>query len=140
MHEWSLADAVVATVDKIFKENNATAVKSVTLLIGELQRIDREVFNFGLENLLRDHPYGLSVFRFDTEPAAFCCNYCQNEWNLAQTPAAQEQEQEAIHFLPEAAHVYLRCPECGSSDFAVQKGRGVTIGSIELEVGPERET
>ncbi len=143
MHEWSLADAVVATVDKIFKENNAKAIKSVTVLIGELQQIDREVFDFGLENLLKGHPYDLSVFRFATEPASFHCNYCQKQWDLGQTAAADEvhkEQQEVIHFLPEAARVYLRCPACGSSDFTVEKGRGVTIASIELEVDQETDS
>jgi hydrogenase nickel incorporation protein HypA/HybF len=42
-------------------------------------------------------------------------------------------EREAVHFLPEAAHAYLRCPRCGSVDFDVAAGRGVSIVSIELE-------
>ena len=43
-----------------------------------------------------------------------------------------EETREAIHFLPEAAHAFVRCPSCGSPDFAVSKGRGVSIKSIDI--------
>ena len=44
-----------------------------------------------------------------------------------------EQEREAIHFLPESAHAYLRCPGCGGPDFVLAAGRGVSIEAVELE-------
>ena len=40
---------------------------------------------------------------------------------------------EAIHLLPETIHVYGRCPSCGSPDFEVVRGRGVSIGSVRGE-------
>ncbi len=137
MHEWSLADAVVSAVDKLARENNASAVKSVKLLIGELQRIDRDAFEFGLKSFLRDFPFDFDVFRFEVEPAAFRCGYCEQAWSLDSIGEVDDEQAEAIHFLPESAHAYVRCPHCGSSDFAVTKGRGVTIGSVELEVPEE---
>jgi hydrogenase nickel incorporation protein HypA/HybF len=44
-----------------------------------------------------------------------------------------EDESEAIHFLPEVAFVHTRCPKCKSPDFEITKGRGVTITSIKGE-------
>ncbi len=41
-----------------------------------------------------------------------------------------ENEQEAIHFVPEAAHAFIRCPACGSPDFEISKGRGVWVERI----------
>ena len=38
-----------------------------------------------------------------------------------------------IHFVPELAHAYLRCPDCSSADFEVLGGRGVSIDAIEGE-------
>jgi hydrogenase nickel incorporation protein HypA/HybF len=38
---------------------------------------------------------------------------------------------EAIHFVPEMAHVYIKCPSCGSPDFEVVEGRGVWLQSIK---------
>jgi hydrogenase nickel incorporation protein HypA/HybF len=42
-------------------------------------------------------------------------------------------EAEAVHFIPELAHAFLQCPSCGSPDFEMLAGRGVSIGSIEAE-------
>jgi hydrogenase nickel incorporation protein HypA/HybF len=41
-----------------------------------------------------------------------------------------EEAREAIHFLPEAAHAYIRCPKCGSPDFEILSGRGVWLESV----------
>ena len=132
MHEWALAEAVISTVQRLYEENGRKRILSVQVLIGELQQIEMEVFSLGLQNLLSDHPFSSDVFHFKTEKASFRCNACGNEWLLEQYPELGEEELEAIHFLPEAAHVYMRCPSCGSPDFALEKGRGVTIQSVDL--------
>jgi hydrogenase nickel incorporation protein HypA/HybF len=41
-----------------------------------------------------------------------------------------ENVQENIHFIPEVAHVYVKCPRCESPDFEVLKGRGVWINKV----------
>jgi hydrogenase nickel incorporation protein HypA/HybF len=132
MHEWALAEAVISTVQRLYEENGRREVLSVQVLIGELQHIEMDVFTMGLENLLAGHPFGADVFHFETEKASFRCKACDGEWLLDRHPDLGEDEMEAIHFLPEAAHVYMRCPSCGSPDFTMEKGRGVTIQSIDL--------
>jgi hydrogenase nickel incorporation protein HypA/HybF len=42
-----------------------------------------------------------------------------------------EETSEAVHFVPEMAHVYLKCPKCGSPDFEIAEGRGVWLASIK---------
>ena len=44
-----------------------------------------------------------------------------------------EDESEAIHFIPEVFLVHTRCPKCGSPDFEITTGRGVSIASIKGE-------
>lgn len=134
MHEWALAEAVVATVDKIQAENGGKPVLAVRVRIGELQKIEMEAFRQGLGSFLEGRPFGIDVFHFDTEEASFLCNGCGREWLLDSLPELDAEEREAIHFLPESAHVYVRCPYCGSPDFRLQKGRGVSIESVELEL------
>ena len=133
MHEWALADAVLSTVERLYRENGRRKVLSVNVLIGELQHIEMEVFSTGLQDLLADRPFSFDVFHFEIEKARFRCNACGNRWLLEQHEVLGEEEREAIHFLPEAAHVYMRCPSCGSPDFVLDRGRGVRIESIELE-------
>ncbi|MBN1836730.1 MAG: hydrogenase nickel incorporation protein HypA [Spirochaetales bacterium] len=136
MHEWALAEAVVASVDRILEEHQGRALLAVHVRIGELQHIEMDVFREGLRIHLDERPYGIESFHFETEPAGFRCNACGREWLLESVQGLGEDELEAIHFLPEAAHVYLRCPDCGSPDFVLASGRGVGIASVDLE-GPD---
>ncbi len=133
MHEWALAEAVVATVEKIRRENGGRPVLRISLRFGELQNVDPEAFRAGLAAALGGLPYGQESFRFLTEPAAFRCRACGLLWPLADSPGIGPEQREAIHFLPESAHAYLRCPGCGSPDFELAAGRGVSIESVELE-------
>jgi hydrogenase nickel incorporation protein HypA/HybF len=138
MHEWALAEAVVAAVEGVVRENGGQTVRSVTVGIGELQCIAMDAFQEGLREALRrcePAPAGMAeeLFRFEIEPAAFRCNRCGREWPLREHEGIGEEELEAIHFMPETAHVYLRCPGCASPDFLLTRGRGVTIRSVELE-------
>jgi hydrogenase nickel incorporation protein HypA/HybF len=132
MHEWALAEAVIATVERLREENGRKPVLAVHVLIGELQRIDMEVFREGLQRRLDGRPFSLEVFDFQIEPAEFRCRRCGRQWLLAGQEALGEEELEAIHFLPEAAHVYMRCPGCGSPDYSLERGRGVRIHSVDL--------
>jgi hydrogenase nickel incorporation protein HypA/HybF len=133
MHEWALAEAVVSTVERLYEENGRKTVLAVNVLIGELQHIEMEVFSVGLKNILAGRPFDPDVFHFEIEKATFRCNACKQDWLLEQHPDLGKEEREAIHFLPEAAHVYMRCPFCGSPDFGLEKGRGVSIKSVDLE-------
>jgi hydrogenase nickel incorporation protein HypA/HybF len=105
----------------------------VTVVFGELQKIDREIFQSGLKILLEDESFGEEIFQFDEEKAVFQCRRCYSEWNLDDLEDLGEEELEAIHFMPEAAHVHMRCKDCGSPDFSVLKGRGISISAMVLE-------
>jgi hydrogenase nickel incorporation protein HypA/HybF len=127
MHEWALADAVIATAQKRFGGGERLSPGSVTVLVGELQAIDREILAFALDSLLAESALPAGIFRLETEPAAFLCRPCGRRWGLAEEAGLAAEEREAIHFLPESAHAFVRCPSCGSADFSVEKGRGVSI-------------
>ncbi len=135
MHEWSLAEAVLQSVQDQLKDKGKVTVKSVTLLLGELQNIDPEIFMAGLKELSRHYPFDARIFHMEREKASFHCNRCSREWDLEEHRKLNEDTSEAIHFLPESAHAYLRCLHCGSPDFRVVKGRGVVIQSIEYVEG-----
>ena len=69
----------------------------------------------------------------ETEPAGFRCRPCGHSFALAETRETAADEAEAIHFIPELAHAFLRCPGCGSPDFEVVAGRGVVLQTLEGE-------
>jgi hydrogenase nickel incorporation protein HypA/HybF len=134
VHEWALADAVIESTAKALAGRDPSCLRAVVVRLGELQAIDREIFRFALDTLLEDRPFRHARFTLETEPAAFRCIACQTEWTLKEAKNLTEETREAIHFLPEAAHAFIRCPTCAGPDYSVIKGRGVTIESIDLAV------
>jgi len=136
MHELALAEAVIATALREAEKEGMHALTRIDVRVGELQRISREGFEFALKEVLpRTEPRlaGTEIL-LEIEPAGFRCRPCGREFDLSEIsgPAGRDQA-EAIHFIPELAHAFLRCPACESPDFEVVRGRGVSIESLEGE-------
>lgn len=134
MHEWALAEAVVATAKRAAHEKKLHRVTEITVKLGELQQIEREVFAFALQQILDQ---GDPLVRdakvvFEMENAQFRCRACSSVWAF-ETENLGAEIAEAIHFIPEIAHSYIRCPTCYSPDFEVIKGRGVWLVSLKGE-------
>jgi len=133
MHEWALAEAVIEATSSALGGKDPTCLRGVTVRLGELQAIDHEVFSFAVQTLLQERPFRAATCTLETEPAEFRCAACERVWRLADSPGLGEETREAIHFLPEAAHAFVRCPSCGSPDYRVTAGRGVRIESLTLD-------
>jgi hydrogenase nickel incorporation protein HypA/HybF len=131
MHEWALAESVIKTAAGHAGREKLRSVSEVSVLLGELQAIDREIFVFALEELVKSSFKDLSGCRFKIlkEPAAFKCKACAKQFTL-KVLKKTEAEAENIHFIPEMAHVFLKCPKCKSPDFEILAGRGVSIKNI----------
>jgi hydrogenase nickel incorporation protein HypA/HybF len=129
MHEWALAEGVVKTADKFAEDQGIDDVTEVKMMIGELQQVEHDIINFALDQL-RTRRLKDAKFVIESVPARFKCRKCSNEWQL-ETKKLDKETGEAIHFVPEMAHVYLKCPSCGSPDFEVTEGRGVWLASIK---------
>ncbi len=129
MHEWALAQAVVSTVLEIAERDGWRKVFEVRIQIGELQQIDHEIFDFSL-SFLRTPILEKTTFHIDSVPAELHCRVCEHTWELIMDDLDDEVS-ESIHFIPEVAHSYLKCPKCGSPDFEIMKGRGVWLASIQ---------
>jgi hydrogenase nickel incorporation protein HypA/HybF len=129
MHEWALAEAIVASVSEIAEKEGLKEVKKVRVRVGELQQVERDVLKFAFCQLksgkLRD-----ALFNIRAEKARLKCRACGNQWGFNKRKL-DEYASEAIHFVPEVAHTYIKCPKCGSPDFEIVRGRGVVIESIE---------
>lgn len=129
MHEWALAEGVVSTATKIAEEQELSEVTEVVIVVGELQQVEHDVLEFAFEQLktpiLRN-----AKFTLESQPAKFKCRNCGHEWDFS-SEGMTEDVSEAIHFVPEMAHVYIKCSSCGSPDFEVTEGRGVWLASIK---------
>jgi len=132
MHEWALAEAVIEAARAAMGARPPSCLRSVTVTMGELQAIDQEIFEFALSTMLQETALSAARFVLQTELAEFQCRACARSWGLHDATGITDETREAIHFLPEAAHAFVRCPACGSPDYMVSKGRGVSIKSIDV--------
>lgn len=129
MHEWALAEAVIVAAQQIAEKEKLREIREVHIKIGELQQVEREIFRFALSQL---KPVGFknAIFRISTAKTVLRCRVCDYDWIFSKSNL-EEDTAEAIHFVPEVAHSYIKCPKCSSPDFEISEGRGVWLENIK---------
>jgi hydrogenase nickel incorporation protein HypA/HybF len=132
MHEWALADAVVEAIRGALGGVSSNSLISAEVSLGELQALNPEIFGFALDTLLANHGIQREKIHISTEKAEMRCHACGHRWHLETDPGLDAEMREAIHFLPESIHAFVRCPNCGSADFSLEKGRGIRMGRISV--------
>lgn len=133
LHEWALAEAVISTVLAVAKEKGAREIAEVQLKVGDLQQIEVGIFEHALRELVKNTRLEKTEIKLEPEKATFKCRVCGFEWNFRDALSAFGKEKaEAIHFVPDLAHAFIRCSRCGSPDFEVVGGRGVWIEYIKI--------
>jgi hydrogenase nickel incorporation protein HypA/HybF len=134
MHEWALAESIITAMIEEAKKERLKKIIEIIISIGELQQIEQDIFEFAFKQVLKEQKkeYKNLVFSIETEECSFKCKSCDNIWTFDELKKSLNQdESEAIHFLPEIAFVHNRCSICGSPDFEIISGRGVSIKSIK---------
>ena len=129
MHEWALAEAIISAVSQIAENEGLIEVKEVYLKLGELQQIDKKILRFALSQM-KERKLSGAKFKIRTVKARFMCRVCGHRWLLKEVKASDDVK-ESIHFIPEVAYAYFRCPKCGSPDFKILNGRGVWIAGVK---------
>ncbi len=130
VHEWALAEAIAGYVREYMGEHKI--LKKLTISLGELQSIDREILDFALKEILKSMGITVGELNYEVEEAVLRCRKCGFEWKLHKK-LFSEEVLEAIHFVPEVIHSYYKCPRCGSRDFDIVRGRGLRIKEILVE-------
>ena len=135
MHEWALVDSVVKAAASVAEKERLKAVDEIVVVLGELQSIDRQAVDMIFEELKKDAPEKVRSSRLvlETEKTLFKCRACGKTFASGEGGALDAAEKEAVHFLPEAARVYLKCPACKSPDFQLERGRGIYVREIRGE-------
>ncbi len=123
VHEWALAEAVINYIKDVKKIKH---VKVLKLGLGILQSVDEEILKFSIKELSKIKGLVIDEVITEEEPAVLKCRSCGFEWTY-EPSKFPEDIREAIHFVPEVAHAYIKCPKCGSRDFNIVSGRGVRI-------------
>jgi len=129
MHEWALAEAILTSANELAEKEKLKEVTEVIIRIGELQQIEPSILRFALKEM---KPANFRKTRFHLLKAktALKCRVCGTTWQF-NIGKLDEQTAEAIHFVPEVAHTYIKCPKCGSRDFEILNGRGVWLESVK---------
>jgi hydrogenase nickel incorporation protein HypA/HybF len=135
MHEWALAESILTAAIEAAEKEKLKKITEIKIAIGELQQIEQDVFQFALDEIIKQQEKLKDVkIKIETEKSTLKCNNCNNTWKFSDMQKKlSDDESEAIHFLPEVTFVHTRCPKCGSPDFEITKGRGVSITQIKGE-------
>ena len=129
MHEWALAEAVIAAAQQVAEKEKLKEIREVNIKIGELQQVERDILRFALSQI-KPASFKNAVFHISTAKTTLKCRVCGNTWLFRETKL-DEETAEAIHFVPEVAHSYIKCPKCGSPDFEIAEGRGIWLENIK---------
>ncbi|MEM3731559.1 MAG: hydrogenase nickel incorporation protein HypA [Candidatus Bathyarchaeia archaeon] len=128
MHEWALAEAIIASASQVAEEEGLKQITEVKIRVGELQQVELDILEFALSQL-KTTKFADAKFKIESVKARLKCRACGLEWSFSRS-TLDEKAAESIHFIPEVAHAYIKCPKCGSPDFEILEGRGVWLESI----------
>ena len=129
MHEWALAEAILTSAKEIAEKENLKEILEVTIRIGELQQVDRPILRFAIKET-KTPLFKKAKFHILTSKSTLKCRVCETTWQFNRK-SLDKSTAEAIHFVPEVAHAYIKCPKCGSPDFEIASGRGVWLESVK---------
>jgi len=136
MHEWALAESILVAAIEAAEKEKLKIITEIKIGIGELQQIEQDIFEFALGEIKKSQGGKLKNVKIKiiTEESTLRCKSCEHTWSFSDMKKKlNEDESESIHFIPEVAFVHARCPKCGSPDFEITAGRGVSILSIKGE-------
>ena len=129
MHEWALAEAILSSAKEIAAKEQLKTVSEVTIKVGELQGVEPPILRFALSQM-SEGIFKNTKFHIQKAKSTLKCRVCQTTWQY-DPKKVDTATAEAIHFVPEVAHTYLKCPKCGSPDFEIASGRGVWLENLK---------
>ena len=129
MHEWALAEAILASAKQIAEKENLKEVREVAIKVGDLQQVEPPILRFAL-NQMKPDVFKKAKFRILKAKSTLKCRNCSATWQF-NFRKLDKGAAEAIHFVPEVAHTYIKCPKCRSPDFEIVSGRGVWLEDIK---------
>ena len=129
MHEWALAEAILSSAKEIAEKEKLKEVTEVTIKVGELQQVEPSILRFALSQM-KSEIFRNAKFHILKAKSTLKCRVCGTTWQF-NLKKIDKNTAEAIHFVPEVAHTYIKCSRCGSPDFEIVSGRGVWLENIK---------
>ena len=113
MHELSLAQNMVTTVERLAAEHHATRVKTLRMKLGEFTHVDPETLTFAFEVACRGTRLEGCQLAIERLPTRIRCPACG--WEGSATPEE------------------YACPSCSHFGFTVLQGRELQLDSMDCE-------
>lgn len=123
MHEFSIAQQILAVVLETAKQHHSTRVVEVNLEIGELTVINPHQLRYSFKLLSEGTIAEGAKLRIRRVKAQILCNTCGYRGGIPRI----EGEFHLYPMLPPVA-----CPKCGSTDIEVIKGRECNVKNIKI--------
>ncbi len=112
MHELAVTEEILNLVVSEAEKSNATKVKHVKLVIGEMTGIVNESVSFYFNEISKSTIAEGAVLSFRRIPAAGRCRDCGDEF--------------------EVKDFVWACPQCGSLNIDIKAGKELYLESIEV--------
>lgn len=120
MHEASLAQGLLTTIEKALAEHEASfqtraplKVREIICEIGLLSCVEANALTACFEIFAEGTACSKALLKIETEPLECACRDCDNNFILLQR--------------------LFKCPNCGSENINFQGGLGLTLKSLNVE-------
>ncbi|MBE0481651.1 MAG: hydrogenase maturation nickel metallochaperone HypA [Dehalococcoidia bacterium] len=127
MHELSISQAIADLVLKEAKKQRATRIIRVEIEIGELSHLNPEQVDFCVKLAFENTIAAEAALEIQVTKPEIECLKCGYEGPLK--PRAREKDP-----LRGLQMLAFECPECGSTELSVKRGRECTVKRIEVLV------
>lgn len=113
MHELSVANSIVSSLEKLKAENGFSILRRVQLSVGKLSGIDTEALRFALESLRKDTIIGDAELDIRETSMKIKCNICGKETDISDFD--------------------FKCGNCGGMDYEITSGDSLEMTEIEVD-------
>lgn len=128
MHEFSTAVGIVETITKVAKENNATRIKKVELVVGEFSMLNNEQLKFAFEIAAEGTLAEKAELIIEGQKGEINCKDCGFKGPV------ETQKKDVDHFVVDLVNIF-ECPKCKSNNTKISGGRDIYVKNIEVELG-----
>lgn len=114
MHESAIAHSILEIIDEQCAEKGCTTVDALTVRLGKATGVMSESLQFAFDALKEPTKAKSAVLSIEIVPIGGHCNACKKEFDV-----------------PDVQYIFS-CPQCGSSEFELTRGREMEISDMEM--------
>ncbi|MEM2662883.1 MAG: hydrogenase maturation nickel metallochaperone HypA [Metallosphaera sp.] len=136
MHEWSIADAILRTVEDMI-EGKEGKVSKIVLGIPSISFLDVEILTEAFDELKKNTSLSNSRLEVKIRAPVFTCHRCGSTFSIDEIKSqvdglrSEFGEEYPLHLIPMLGPSFLRCPHCGSHD--ISGNDDIVVERVEFE-------